>query len=439
MTTAIEAGKAYVSLGVKSTLDKDLRKSKATLKKFAKMSAKLFAGVAAASFGVAAASLAKLVEKSNELGRLAGEIGITTQELQKLEYVGANVGLSLEDMVGGIEEMQVRLAEASAYGTGPAVEMLDKLGISLKDLEGLSAEDKIGVIADELMKLDAVSRQFAADELFGGDGRRMMNMFALGSEGIKQMAAEAVNLGLVLSDDTKTGLKVISNAWLDLESAFQGAIGNMASDYSDEMQMIVAATRVAISDIGKAWDTFVAQGTSWSASMWQSGLRAIGLEGTFVDEVLTNMQEDAEAKAREMGEATAREFNKGQERAQRREEQAKAKLENDKREKARAAAEKAQKGTTVHDGSLDNLNALNNTFSAMIPDGAAPTPGSVTSALSSTGSFVGGAGVGQGTSQVVQVGEKQLNEQKKTNEKLDEMKRMADMNNGGGTMFSGGI
>ncbi|MCP4827496.1 MAG: hypothetical protein GY889_01315, partial [Proteobacteria bacterium] len=54
-------------------------------------------------------------------------------------------------------------------------------------------------------------------------------------------------------------------------------------------------------------------------------------------------------------------------------------------------------------------------------------------------SFVGGAGVGQGVSRVVEVGEKQLDEQKKTNEKLDEMKRMADMNAGGGTMFSGGV
>ncbi len=173
--------------------------------------------------------------------------------------------------------------------------------------------------------------------------------------------------------------------------------------------------------------------------MWQSGLRAIGLEGTFVDEVLTNMQEDAEAKAREMGEATASEFNKGQERAQRREEQRKAKLENDKRERARAAAEKAHKGTTVRDGSLDKLNALNNTFSSIIPDGPAAVTGGVTSALSSTGSFVGGAGVGQHQSRVVEVGEKQLDEQKKTNGLLEGMKRMADMNNGGGTIFSGGI
>ncbi|MCP4950673.1 MAG: hypothetical protein GY922_02350, partial [Proteobacteria bacterium] len=60
-------------------------------------------------------------------------------------------------------------------------------------------------------------------------------------------------------------------------------------------------------------------------------------------------------------------------------------------------------------------------FSKGIPSGVT---GGVTSAMSSVGSFVGGAGVGQGVSRVVEVGEKQLDEQKKTNEKLDEMKRM---------------
>ncbi len=451
MTTAIEAGKAFVSLGVKSTLDKDLRKSKHTLKKFAKMSAKLFAGVAAASIGIAAASLKKLIDKSNELGKLAGEIGVTTQELQKLEHVGRSVGLELEDMVGGIEELRIRLAEAQQDGTGPLAEMFKKLGLDAKDFIDLPIEEQIGIIADELNKLDETSRQFAADEIFGGDGRRLMNVFDMGSEGIRKMTEEAERLGLVLSKETREGLKSISDAQMDLELTWEGFIGSMASTYAEEMEMMVAFTRVALNDMGKMWNAYAHHTVSQMLDL-VAGFNDAMTFGLWDNSYAERKRKEADAMLDEIGVDVGEEMVKQRERRK-------------ARKRAREAAKnagKARDGWLYNQDEIDEfndnkikpdprgapgttvptyeevMNAENGWFTSMIPENVLPT-GSVTTAMSSVGSFVGGAGVGQGVSQVIEVGERQLEEQKKTNEKLDEMNRRADMNNGGGNIFQGGV
>jgi len=434
MTTAIEAGKAFVSLGVKSSLNKDLAKSKATLRKFAKVTTKLMAGVAAAGFGVATASLAKLVNEAKELRKLSGEINLTTQELQELDYISKQVGLDLEDMVGGIEELRIRLAEAAQDGVGPLSDMFEKLGMDVNKFIGMGTIQQIALISEELNGLGAEAKQFAADEIFGGDGRRLMNVFNMGAEGILNMAEEARRLGLVFSQDTMNGLTSIGDAWLDLELEFQSVIGNMASDWASEMEMMVAFTRLVSKDILAVWGTTVAQMTGMMGQVVASSLRAVGLGDTTTAQVGQAMGEDAVRKSEAQGAEMARMILQQRERRAARAEQRAT------REKAAQAAKTSGSfgGTTVP--TADELNAgVRDTFSSAFPDlgGDEDKFGRNLIGTSALGSFVGGSGVGQGAMQTVQ--ENQLQEAKKTNDWLQKIATMADINQGGGsTVFTGG-
>ncbi len=443
MSSAIEAGKAFVSLGVKSTMNKDLRKAKFTLQKFAKASATLMAGAAAASFGVATAALVRLTNEAKEISRLASEIGVTTQELQKLGYVSRQVGLDIEDMAGGIEEFRIRVAEAAQDGTGPLADMFRKLGLDAKEFVNLPITEALARIAEELNQLDAASRQFAADEIFGGDGRRMLKFFELGADGIYRMSQEAVNLGLVFSEETMAGLSSVNDAFRDLETGWSSMIGNMAAEFADEMQFIVAFARIAMQDMAKI---FALAGLAIKSSFADfiegiiSGITGGLFEGSdFAD----NLRQQLADLADEIGTETGEEMGKARERRKARRQERKDDIEDAKKKKkdaeAKAEADKAQKGTTVPTP-WEQYQQENPQTASMFDENMGSGRPDVFSrdiSMSAIGGFVGGAGIGQDTTRVVKVNEQQLEEQKKTNEKLDEMMNISNAN-GNASIWTGG-
>ncbi len=425
------AGKAFVSLGVKSSLDKDLRKSKATLKKFAKASAKLMAGAAAASFGVATAALVKLTNEAKEIRKLSGEIGVTTQEFQKLSYVSRQVGLDMDDMVGAIEEFRIRTAEAAQDGTGPLADMFKKLGLDAKEFVNMPITDAIGKVSDELNKLDATSKQFAADEIFGGDGRRLMNVFKLGAEGISEMSREAERMGLVLSKDAMAGLENISHAFLEMEMTFDSIAGNMANAWASELEYMLAFARLISEDIGTVFES--ASGaiiSSLAKSMkWWFEQEGFTNEADF----LNNLIEDNNAMQREKGERMADLIEQQRRRREDRE---------NKNNGGKGGKKPFEDAGATLPGMLESykMNEIN-AFSEMV-GGFKPREAlaaSLSTSNSAVGGFVGGRGVGQETRWEVKINEDQLQEARRTNEILEEMKRMATLNGGGGTPWTGGI
>ncbi len=431
MSSAIEAGKAFVSLGVKSTMNKDLRKAKFTLQKFAKASATLMAGAAAASFGVATAAMVKLTNEAKEIRKLSGEIGVTTQEFQKLSYVSRQVGLDMDDMAGAIEEFRIRTAEAAQDGTGPLAEMFKKLGLDAKEFVNMPITDAIGKVSDELNKLDATSKQFAADEIFGGDGRRLMNVFKLGAEGISEMSREAEEMGLVLSSETMQGLKSVSDGFKDLELAWDGMIGNMANSFADEMEFVVSFARIAMQDMAKVFELAGLSIKSSFADFIEGIISGVtgGLfeSSDFADDLRQQMEDIAD----EIGTATGEEMAKARERRK-------------ARDQAGKGGEKGREtnkipGTTVPtpwELFGKESGAAASIFSDTIGTDS-PLSKSLNISNSAIGGFVGGAGIGQAETRVVKVNEQQLEEQKKTNDKLDDLLKIS--NGGNPTIWGGGI
>ncbi len=432
MSSAIEAGKAFVSLGVKSTMNKDLRKAKFTLKKFAKASATLMAGAAAASFGVATAALVKLTNEAKEIRKLSGEIGVTTQEFQKLSYVSRQVGLDMDDMAGAIEEFRIRTAEAAQDGTGPLAEMFKKLGLDAKEFVNMPITEAIGKVSDELNKLDATSRQFAADEIFGGDGRRLMNVFKLGADGISEMSREAEEMGLVLSSETMQGLKSVSDGFKDLELAWDGMIGNMATSFADEMEFVVAFARIAMQDMAKVFELAGLSIKSSFADFIEGIISGVTV-GLFESSDFANdLRQQMADIADEIGTATGEEMAKARERRKAREQAGKG------GKKGRQAG--SAPGTTVP--TPWEMYQQGNPYAAAMFDenlgSGKPDVFESSFSTSAIGSFVGGAGIGQTETSVVKVNEQQLEEQKKTNDKLDEMMNISNAN-GNPTIWGGGI
>ena len=152
---------------------------------------------------VAVRSLTRFIgtamEAIDTIAKLSDRIGVTTEALRKFEYMARITGVGTEGMHKSLEIYVRRMGEAMA-GTGEATRGLEMLNLRAEDLAALGTENAVYVIADQINKLALQSEKAAAAYyLFGRAGSKMLNMFTLGTKGMKEMGEYAVRAGFALS------------------------------------------------------------------------------------------------------------------------------------------------------------------------------------------------------------------------------------------------
>lgn len=157
-----------------------------------------FAGLAkglAAGTAAAVATIPTLIVEQTHLAKAAG---VTVQEFERLSHAASQNGVEAQDLKQGILDLRMGLDDVATGAGGNAAEGLKRLGISLRDIQGLSAEDQFGIIADALNKVeDAGERGSLAMRVFGEDGGpKLMTLLSQGSEGIKRLGDSATHIDL---------------------------------------------------------------------------------------------------------------------------------------------------------------------------------------------------------------------------------------------------
>ena len=104
----------------------------------------------------------KSVTAADDLNTLAKQTGISTDELQKMQYAADLVDVSVEDITGALRKMKPKMDDSN--------ETFAKLGVSVKDADG-NLRDATDVFYDSLKALQGISNETERDqiamELFG--------------------------------------------------------------------------------------------------------------------------------------------------------------------------------------------------------------------------------------------------------------------------------
>lgn len=164
----------------------------------------------------------RAIEMGDSLNKAAVKAGITGKSMSELAYVAKKSDIDIATLSTSIKKMQVALSDA---GTGAKVpnEALRALGISIKDLQGLSADRQFEVLADRISKLkDPSDRARAATDLFGKSGADLLPAFEDGAKGIRQAREEAQKLGASFSDDVIKKLAEADDAIKNVKGSFEG-------------------------------------------------------------------------------------------------------------------------------------------------------------------------------------------------------------------------
>lgn len=166
------------------------------------------AGAATAAAAGVGAIVHSTAESDAQLVRWSTRLGISVRELSRLEQ--AIVQVSGEDGVDamreGIQTLNENLGELATQGSGPAMEALRTLGLSLSDLAGEETTVQLEKLADALEGVDSNAGGQAILELLGGgDGAKLLPFLREGADGMAALADEAERLGLVVDDEAAKG------------------------------------------------------------------------------------------------------------------------------------------------------------------------------------------------------------------------------------------
>lgn len=174
-----------------------------SLKSNIQVTATVAAGQAAAMFGLAASA----TNAADEYQTLAHQTGASTDQIQKFLYAAESVGTPLDNASEGLRTFTETIADAVGGG-GAGKDVFKDLNIELEEI-GESGQKKIRPtmdifleFADSINKLEDPSKRFFyIKELMQEDGAQMTNFLRLGSDGFKNLAQEAQEFNLVMSDN----------------------------------------------------------------------------------------------------------------------------------------------------------------------------------------------------------------------------------------------
>lgn len=195
-------------------------------KKFDGMDASV--GNAILVVGALVGTFAKLAvsnaETADSLNTLASQTGLTTQELQKLQYASQFVDVSVETMTGSVTKLTQSMSKARD-GSKESEEAFKKLHIRITDGSGAlrDANDVFYEAIDKLGKVkNETERDALAMKLFGRSAKELNPLIEAGSERLKELGIEAENLNLVWSDEQMGKAQRLQDALDKFQSAIQG-------------------------------------------------------------------------------------------------------------------------------------------------------------------------------------------------------------------------
>jgi hypothetical protein len=225
---AIRAGAAYVELFVKNNVARGLDAAAAKVRAFAAGISAMGRQLFTVGTGIIASAIGALKVYSDFGSRLldvASRSGISVEALSALEYAAQQTGASGEDVEKALRHMTTVIIEA-ARGSANAQLTLARLGITIQQLNGLRPEEQFALFADALTKVENVQvRAMLAMELFGNKiGTKLLPMLADGSQGLKQLQAEAFRLGRIMSTEDAKAAHEFGDALTRLWTAIKMSV-----------------------------------------------------------------------------------------------------------------------------------------------------------------------------------------------------------------------
>ena len=130
---------------------------------------------------------------------------------------------------------------------------LDGVGLSVADLQGMSAAERFGKVADAIARMPTeAQRSAAAVKLFGKSGAELVPLFNQGAGAIDQARAKAEALGLALTQEQTGNVQRMKDSLEQAGKAVQGVIQQVVARLSPAITAVMTTFTDLVGSIGGA-------------------------------------------------------------------------------------------------------------------------------------------------------------------------------------------
>ena len=216
-----------------------------------------------------ASAAAENVDVQSKLSR---RLGMTYSELSGLKLAGDLAGVGIESIGAAMTKADVAMQKA-AGGSKAANTAFATLGLSVDQLQSMSAADRFSAIAESISALPtSAERAAAAVALFGRSGAQLLPLFEGGAGSIARAREEAERFGLALTNAQAQNVEEMNDSFTRVYSSIQGII-----------QQVTAYLAPAITAIAKQFTDLV--GSMGGANIGQAVGEALLQGARFLAEI----------------------------------------------------------------------------------------------------------------------------------------------------------
>ena len=167
----------------------------------------------AAVAAAAGAAVTRFMQVGSSLDDMSQRTGVSVEALSSLSFAAQMSDTSLESLQGSIIKM-TRLIGESQTGSTAAASALEGIGVSVRELQGLSPDAQFKRIADRIASIeDPALRVKAAMDVFGKSAGEILPLLLQGSSGIEAFQDEAKRTGQVLDGETAAAAAKAADAF----------------------------------------------------------------------------------------------------------------------------------------------------------------------------------------------------------------------------------
>ena len=165
------------------------------------------------------------VKSADEINTLSKQTGLTTDEIQKLQYASDRLDVSFESVSGALKKFKSKI--------DPSNESLKALGIETQNADG-SLRNANDVFFETVSALGNIENETERDqvamELFGKSADELAGLIDDGGESFRELGQEAENLGLILDKDTLDSLNETNDQLDSLKANLKGTAAQIGAN-----------------------------------------------------------------------------------------------------------------------------------------------------------------------------------------------------------------
>ena len=252
-----------------------------TAKNLAKASAVMTVAVAGVSASIFAMTKST-ADSGDEFQKMSARLGISSQALSEMKHATELSGASLQSYELGLRKLSRGAVEADR-GLATYKRTFDELGIAVRDSNGqMKNSDALFMeVVEGLNNVESSTRKTAlAQELLGRSGTMLLPLINAGSEGLKEMRQEAVDLGITFDEVAADESAAFVDAMLRVKGSAVGFKNTFSKEIMPFFTTAMDELAAAFIDFKKTGDLDV-----WAANVSEGVITAFSA----VAEVGTNV------------------------------------------------------------------------------------------------------------------------------------------------------